>query len=384
MDTGSETCRERLSKIIGDHHHEIEQRWLERVQRDVLARPGVEPTQLRDGMPDYLIALSNALRSHSTAEALGERGESAWSKVAKEHGITRVRIGFNISQLVHEFVVLRRVIYEVAQQHDAGFSASEPALTELLESAIGIAVQAYADARDYESRRAQAANIGFLIHELRQPLSTATLTAARLRTHAVTEQLSALDILDRTLRRLADLIDGVLLTEKLEAGEARPERTEITLRQLMEPLESLKQAAEHKGLEFHAAYDPDLTAVLDPTLTRSIIRNLVENAVKYTDQGVVDVSVTNTRDDIVLDVYDTCRGLSQEELRTIFEPFKRGRTDQSGTGLGLAIARRAAEVQGGSIHAESPGPSGCHFSVRLPRRVDANTTTPDAVHGVLT
>jgi signal transduction histidine kinase len=190
--------------------------------------------------------------------------------------------------------------------------------------------------------------------------------------------------LDRTLRRLADLIDGVLLTEKLEAGEARPERTEITLRQLMEPLESLKQAAEHKGLEFHAAYDPDLTAVLDPTLTRSIIRNLVENAVKYTDQGVVDVSVTNTRDDIVLDVYDTCRGLSQEELRTIFEPFKRGRTDQSGTGLGLAIARRAAEVQGGSIHAESPGPSGCHFSVRLPRRVDANTTTPDAVHGVLT
>jgi two-component system phosphate regulon sensor histidine kinase PhoR len=209
------------------------------------------------------------------------------------------------------------------------------------------------------------------------------LASTRLRSRAVTEQLSGLDILDRTLRRLADLIDGVLLTEKLEAGEAKLQRTEITLRQLMEPLDSLKQAAERKGLRFRATYDPDLTAVLDPTLTRSIIRNLVENAVKYTEQGDVDVSVTNTRDEIVLDVRDTCRGLSQEELRTIFEPFKRGRTDQSGTGLGLAIARKAAEAQGGSIHAESPGPSGCRFSVRLPRRVDANTTTPDPVHGVV-
>ena len=108
-----------------------------------------------------------------------------WSTVAKDHGITRVRIGFDISQLVHEFVVLRRVIYEVAQEHDREFRAAEPALTELLESAIGVAVQAYVDARDYDARRAQAANIGFLIHELRQPLTTAMLATGRLRTSAV-------------------------------------------------------------------------------------------------------------------------------------------------------------------------------------------------------
>src|SRR6185369_3241932 len=111
--------------------------------------------------------------------------------------------------------------------------------------------------------------------------------------------------------------------EKLEAGEVQPQLMEIKLRQVMEPVESLKKSAEDKGLEFHTTYDAELTVVLDPTLTRSIVRNLVENAVKYTDQGAVDVSVVNTRDAIIVDVRDTCQGLSAEELHTIFEPFKR-------------------------------------------------------------
>src|SRR5262249_26222523 len=105
------------------------------------------------------------------------------------------------------------------------------------------------------------------------------------------------------------------------------------------------------------------------------IQNLVENAIKYTDRGAVDVSLRHTDDELVLDVFDTCPGLAPEELRTIFEPFKRGRSDKTGTGLGLAIARRAAEAQGGSIQAESPGPSGCHFSVRLPRSVQHTAPT---------
>jgi signal transduction histidine kinase len=377
MENGTDITRERLAQIIDHQREEIEQRWLERVQRDVVKRPGLELTQLRDGMPDYLVALSTALRVESSGQSLGERGQSAWSKVAKDHGITRVRLGFDISQLVHEFVVLRRVINEVAQKHDPGFSGAESLLTELVDAAISVAVQAYVDARDHDARRVQAANIGFLIHELRQPLSAALLAAARLRASAVTEQQSTLDVLDRTFRRLADLIDSVLLTEQFEAGQVQVRRTEITLRQLMEPVESLTKAAEQKGLRFHARYDPELTVVLDPTLTRSIIQNLVENAVKYTDQGAVDVSVTQTHEGIVLDVFDTCEGLSQEELGTMFEPFKRGRSDKTGTGLGLAIARRAAEAQGGSIQAESPGPSGCHFSVRLPCLV-RNTQRPSA------
>jgi signal transduction histidine kinase len=68
---------------------------------------------------------------------------------------------------------------------------------------------------------------------------------------------------------------------------------------------------------------------------------------------------------------DTCIGISPEELKTIFEPFKRGaagRLSSSGTGLGLAIARRAVRAQGGDMGAESPGHSGCHFWLSLPKQ----------------
>jgi len=163
MEDPRETTRERLRAIIENQREEIEQLWLERVQRDIVKTPGLELTQLRDGMPDYLIALSKALRgSKSTGESLGERGESAWVQVARDHGITRVRIGFDITQLIHEFVVLRRVISEVAKKYDPELVGAEPLLTELLDSAITVAVQAYVDARDYEARRTQAANIAFL------------------------------------------------------------------------------------------------------------------------------------------------------------------------------------------------------------------------------
>jgi signal transduction histidine kinase len=81
------------------------------------------------------------------------------------------------------------------------------------------------------------------------------------------------------------------------------------------------------------------------------------------------VSVEHDDHQLVIHVRDTCHGLSPAELRTIFEPFRRGSTRQAGTGLGLAIARRAIEVQGGTIDAQSRADHGCHFRITLPRLV---------------
>src|SRR5688572_26185878 len=97
---------QRLGRIIGEHKSEIERRWLERVQRDIVKSSGVELTQLRDGIPDYLAALVDLLHVKRGLE-LDRTARSAWEDVAREHGITRVRIGFDIGQLVHEFIVLR-------------------------------------------------------------------------------------------------------------------------------------------------------------------------------------------------------------------------------------------------------------------------------------
>jgi signal transduction histidine kinase len=373
----------RLGELIEAEVAEIERRWLERVQRDVAEAQGVELTQLRDGIPDYLSAMVRLLKD-AELHLLNGRASSAWSDVAREHGITRVRIGFDISQLIHEFVVLRRVIGEVVDR-ELDLAPAKELVSEIVEAAIAVAVKAYVDARDIDARRKQAESIAFLTHELRNPLTTAVLTAAKLGNQARPEDVRVVETLQRNLGRLGELIDGVLLTQKLEAGQMVVAPADVELAPLLESaLESARKVAETKRLAFHASYDPGLTARLDPILTRSAIANLVDNAVKYTDTGEVDVEVLERRDDLVVNVRDTCPGLSADELRTIFEPFKRGASARGGgTGLGLAIARLAVEAQGGSIRGESPGggATGCRFSITLPKRCEGRARSGEAKSG---
>ena len=136
---------------------------------------------------------------------------------------------------------------------------------------------------------------------------------------------------------------------------------------LSDALANARAASEAKGLLFDARFDPDLLLKVDPVLTRSAVQNLVDNATQYTDHGKIEIAVENREDTLVVHVRDTCGGISHDDLKTIFEPFRRGHTFKPGTGLGLAIARRGVEAQGGEIHAESDGKRGCHFWITLPK-----------------
>ena len=353
-----------LGRVIAARAHEIERRWLERVLKDIATRHDVELTHLRDGIPDYLAALARLMSTPHTEP----RGAESWAKVARDHAITRVRVGFDIDQLVREFIALRSVIEEVAREELVLTPEQCTSLADLVEAAIARSVAAYVDAREYEARRRQAESVAFMIHELRNPLSGATLAAGLARAHAVPAQARHLDTLDRSLHRLTELIDSVLLTEKLEAGRAELRWEDVRVGELLDASTvAASEVAADKGLVFDVRAERDASMRIDRDLTRSALQNLVDNAVKYTDHGRVEVTVEDRDTEWSIHVRDTCPGLSPEELRTIFEPFRRGATTKQGTGLGLAIARRAIEAQGGSIHAESRGPTGCHFWFTLPK-----------------
>jgi len=354
-----------LAQLISQERQQIQYRWLEQLQRDVPNADRLEPALLQDGMPDYLDALGQMLSTDGGP--WHERTHQAWAKVAREHGITRVRIGFDVSQLVHEFTVLRRVIHTLARERGVACAEDEEMLATAIEQAVETAVHAYVQARDYAARRRQAETIGFLTHELRNPLSAAMLAAGQLRRKAGAELGRPLETLERSHNRLMQLIDGVLLAEKLESG-ARCHKAPVELGRLLPPcFEAARALAEKKGLMFEAHFDPKLQIDVDEGLTRAALQNLADNAAKYTDEGGVNIDVEEQPGQVVVHVRDTCVGISQEELDTLFEPFRRGTTEKAGTGLGLAIARRAVEAQGGSIGVESPGRSGCHFWVALPK-----------------
>lgn len=353
-----------LGGLIAARSAEIARSWFERVNADLSHRPDVHPTQLRDGMPDYLASLARLLSGEP-----GETNSDSWARIAREHGVTRVEIGFDITQLVSELATLRNVIEAFATRAGVLTARAATRLADLVDGAIAMAVSGYVERRDYEARSRQAENVAFLIHELRNPLTSAVAASDLLHHDKMPAQREVLAALDRAHARFERLIDSVLLMEKLEAGKLEAKYSEVRVRDLIAAsTAAARRAAAEKPIGFDVRCDDQLTVMLDPDLTRSAIQNLVDNAVKYTDAGKVDVVAGDDGATWSVHVRDTGPGLSAAEMRTIFEPFKRGATTKKGTGLGLAIARRAIEAQGGTLDGESPSASGSHFWFSLPKR----------------
>lgn len=357
--------REQLAEVIERRAKDIIERWLGQVRADAKAAR-VPVTDLQNGIGDYLDRLVHLLRG---SKSLPGAGLSAWTDVAQEHALTRVRLGFDVVQLLHELLVLRRVTLDILREENLLDADVMDKLLQLIDEATTSSLKSYIDFHEFTARRMEAEHIGFLTHELKNPLGAVVMAMEQLRSEELSPtQRRLCQICDRNIDRIRHMIDEVLLTERLQVGEMETEPVDLTLGELIgDAVDVFKQAAKDKRIELKTTYDPGLSLRADPKLTLSAAENLLDNAIKYTDNGEVTLQVEEQGNDVVFHVRDRCSGLSPEELRVIFEPFKRAHARKPGTGLGLAIARRAIEAQGGTIHAESSAAEGCHFWFRLPR-----------------
>jgi signal transduction histidine kinase len=324
------------ASVIESARTEIVARWLERVKSDVKrAGQDVHPTQLRDAIDDYLQRLAEALRDDDPADA---RGDAAWKQVAREHALTRVRIGFDIDQLVHEFIVLRNTVASVSAENGVcPDSRLANRLADLIEAAIAAAVARYVQARDYQQRKVEAEHVGFVTHELRNPLATAKLAAARLTRDVApdTADAAVADRLHRSLAQIGELIDKVVMTERLGAGQVAAQVADASLGTIMEDaLRAARAEAARKGIALGVHYDPLIAVRLDEALTVSALQNLVDNAVKYTDEGSVDVDVEAIGDGIEIHVRDTCPGISGRGAVDDLRAVSAGQLAEAGIGPG--------------------------------------------------
>jgi signal transduction histidine kinase len=206
---------ELLAGTIAAHKDEVIERWLRNVESDI-GRGGRSlcDTELKDGIGDYLEKLAEALDGGTSVEL---SGASAWRDVAREHALTRVRQGFDIDELVRELILLRRTIFEVGRQHGLPSDAAVAnRLADLIGAAIAASVRDYVESRDYQLAQRDAAHVGFITHELRNPLTTATLAVTRLEhdPEVTARHRPVLTALHKSLARLKDLIDEVLLSRQ--------------------------------------------------------------------------------------------------------------------------------------------------------------------------
>jgi signal transduction histidine kinase len=366
-ETEDSAARATLAQVIESRRAEIERRWMNEVTRELGPRD-LSETELKDSIPDYLLAIARGLRGAGNGCEFG--GSEAWGEVAEKHAVTRVQHGFDVDEVVKEFIILRNVMIDVLR--DSGVVAVDriaDRVHDAVGGAIATAVRSYIGFRDQQTSRAQAQHIGFVTHELRNPLTTATLAAEDLirRTASVPESGKSAQLLLRNLKRLRELIDEVLEVERFQAEEVTPEIENVELSELIaEATEAAEQTAHAKGIEFRTASTPAVVRV-DRRLIRSALQNLVDNAVKFTDEGEVSLTVDDGRDEVCVHVRDHCGGLDPQEQENMFKPFKRARTHKQGSGLGLAIVKRAIEAHGKTIHVESHPGEGCHLWLSLPK-----------------
>jgi len=223
------------------------------------------------------------------------------------------------------------------------------------------------------AERAQKANTAFLAaasHDLRQPVQALSLLNGALRRTVKDERArEMIDSQEHSLTAMTNLLNSLLDISRLDAGAVTPEIEEFPMQRLIDRLSAeFGRQASHKGLEFSA--EPcAITVRSDPNLLSEIIQNLVSNAIRYTDNGSVEMVCDCGGDVCRLEVIDTGIGIEEDQLEDIFKEFHQTKTPGSSTegfGLGLAIVRRLADLLDHDIAVESEPGQGSKFRVSVP------------------
>ncbi|MEO5685876.1 MAG: HAMP domain-containing sensor histidine kinase [Burkholderiaceae bacterium] len=355
-----------------------------RCKAKVAHRPGRVPSerQLADGIPMFLGQLIRTLE----AEEAGERAEGieisgpsggdalALSEVgvsAAAHGANLLGLGYTVDQVVHDYGDLCQAITDLAHERDAPFTVDEfRTLNRCLDNAIADAVLEFTTQREarvllLHSSEAKE-RVGFLVHELRNALSTASVAVSALEFGNLSVSGATGSVLKRSLASLGLLIDRAVS----EVRQGMPSD-----RQVFSVASFIADAESAARLEASVAgcsllVRPLLQAMSvrgNRPMLHAALANLLQNAFKFTHAHTeVELHAFAFDGHVLMEVHDHCGGLKLGTAENMFAPFTQRSADRRGLGLGLAIARHSVEADFGTLTVRDVPGKGCVFTIALP------------------
>ena len=303
------------------------------------------------------------------------------------HKIREGRLDTRVSgELTGELDMLKNGINAMAkalsEYHEEMQQNIDQATSDLRETLEQIEIQNVeldmAKKRAQEAARVKSEFLANMSHELRTPLNGVIgFTRQLLKTSLTPSQTDYMQTIEKSARNLLGIINDILDFSKLEAGKLQLEHIPFSLRDtLNETMHLLGPSAHDKQLELSLRVDADVPDTLtgDPMRLQQVLTNLTGNAIKFTEQGNVDVHIeqlgsSNHKVRLNVRIQDTGIGISEEQQRQLFQAFNQADSSISrrygGTGLGLVITQKLVQQMGGQIRFESELGKGSIFSFSL-------------------
>jgi signal transduction histidine kinase len=327
--------------------------------------PQVSTSELEHGVPLFLTQLAETLRWETTGTPFSH---DAIAASAANHGRELRTLGFNVSQVVHDYGDICQAITELAVEQQLPITAEEfHTLNRCLDTAIAQAVTEHARITAESRSDEELERSAYMGHELRDIVNTALLAFHTLRRGTVAINGSTGTVLGRSLMSLRDLVDTNVSESRMAANIERSERLQVA-GFLGDIAVSATLHAEFRGVQFAIeTVDPRLAVNADPQLLGSAVGNLLNNAFKYTPiGGRVALRALRDAGRVRIEIEDECGGIP-DSAGDPFRPFteRRGR-DRTGLGLGLSIAQRSVRMYGGEIQIRNTPGKGCVFVIDVP------------------
>jgi signal transduction histidine kinase/ActR/RegA family two-component response regulator len=234
-----------------------------------------------------------------------------------------------------------------------------------------------------EAERAVLARSKFLAaasHDLRQPVQSLVFLLAALNRLEKTEQVAkAVGLMTTALDGLKGLLESILDISRIDAGVVAPKFDRVDIGEMIRRFgDGYTSECASNDLKLRIRWQPELYARTDAALLERILRNLIQNAIRYTDHGGLLIAARRRGDRIRIDIVDSGIGIPADKLTQIFEEFYQvanaARDHRQGLGLGLSIVSRLARLIGADTLVRSQEGQGTWFTVTVP--VDASAHAP--------
>lgn len=361
-----------LAALIRRERDTLLAEWRKEVRQLSMARNLDVPT-LNDHIPGLIEELADQLEMHVEGSMIGEL-----KKNSVIHGLDRLRLGFDIEEVVGEYNALRGVIQDLVERHNLSLRGPvNRTINRVIDMSIGLAVKTYAAQKALEIQLRREEHLAFVAHDLRTPLSSIAMAAKLLEItipDVVKDERAAklLDTMHRNVKRLNLLVVKVIEEDanmKAKVNE-NVERREVNLRELVEILvRDLSPLAVASNLSLINNIPEELTVFADAAMLSLIFQNLISNAIDYTPNGEVIIGAQRRSDNsafIECWVSDNGAGISANQLDKVFDKLETDPDKKSGMGLGLAIVKQFVEAHDGQVAVESKPDQGSTFRFTIP------------------